>query len=219
MTQAKSKKAFDWRSNDPGYQKELEKYGSAAPSREYIIQYLTERGAPLGFAELCGALKLEDFEAQALKKRLRAMERDGQLICNRRGDYGVVGKMDLVPGRVVGHADGHGFLVPDDGSDNLFIAPRHMRQLIHGDRAMVRIDGVDYRGRREAAVVEILERNTARVVGRFVHERGVSYVIPDDKRINHDVLIPPEDARGAKSGQIVIVEIVEQPDKRSRPLG
>jgi ribonuclease R len=98
------------------------------------------------------------------------MERDGQLIRNRREGYGLVTKMNLVTGRVIGHPEGHGFLIPDEGGDNLFLSPRQMRKLLHGDRAVARVIGVDYRGRREGAVVEVLERNTETVVGAF--QRG-----------------------------------------------
>ena len=122
--------------------------------------------------ELCADWGIDDaVEIEALSRRLRAMERDGQLIRNRREGYGPVAKMNLVPGRVIGHPEGHGFLIPDEGGDSLFLSPRQMRKLLHGDRAVARVIGVDYRGRREGAVVEVLERNTATVVGRFCEER------------------------------------------------
>jgi ribonuclease R len=147
------------------------------------------------------------------------MERDGQLIRNRREGYGLVAKMNLVTGRVIGHPEGHGFLIPDEGGDSLFLSPRQMRKLLHGDRAVARVIGVDYRGRREGAVVEVLERNTETVVGRFCEERGACFVIPDNKRINQDIMVPPDGRGEAQTGQIVIVELIEQPDSRNRPLG
>ena len=160
-----------------------------------------------------------DWEIEALSRRLRAMERDGQLIRNRREGYGLVTKMNLVTGRVIGHAEGHGFLIPDEGGDNLFLSPRQMRKLLHGDRAVARVTGVDYRGRREGAVVEVLERNTETVVGRFSEERGACFVIPDNKRINQDIMVPPDGRGEAQAGQIVIVELIEQPSSQNRPLG
>jgi ribonuclease R len=78
----------------------------------------------------------DDWEVEALSRRLRAMERDGQLIRNRREGYGLVTKMNLVTGRVIGHSEGHGFLIPDEGGDNLFLSPRQMKKLLHGDRAV-----------------------------------------------------------------------------------
>ena len=206
---------------DPFAAREQEKYGGQTiPSREFILQTLEERGMPLTRDELQTEWRLEgDWEIDALARRLRAMEREGQLIRNRREGYGPVAKMNLVTGRVIGHAEGHGFLIPDEGGDNLFLSPRQMRKLLHGDRAVARVIGVDYRGRREGAVVEVLERNTETVVGRFSEERGACFVIPDNKRINQDIIVPPDGRGAAQAGQIVIVELIEQPGSHSRPLG
>ncbi|MDS4030717.1 MAG: ribonuclease R [Candidatus Contendobacter sp.] len=214
------KKRGSWRQLDPFLDREQEKYGQAAPSREFILQYLEERGMPLTLDELRAEWRLEgDWEIEALSRRLRAMERDGQLIRNRREGFGLVAKMNLVTGRVIGHAEGHGFLIPDEGGDSLFLSPRQMRKLLHGDRAVARVIGVDYRGRREGAVVEVIERNTETVVGRFCEERGACFVIPDNKRINQDIMVPPDGRGAAQAGQIVIVELIEQPSSQSRPLG
>ncbi len=205
---------------DPFLAREQEKYGRPSPSREFILQYLEERGMLLTLEALCAEWGIgDDWEVEALSRRLRAMERDGQLIRNRREGYGLVAKMNLVTGRVIGHAEGHGFLIPDEGGDSLFLSPRQMRKLLHGDRAVVRVIGVDYRGRREGAVVEVLERNTEAVVGRFCEERGACFVIPDNKRINQDIIVPPDGRGAAQAGQIVIVELIEQPSGRTRPLG
>ncbi|MBK8184107.1 MAG: ribonuclease R [Candidatus Competibacteraceae bacterium] len=217
MTQ---KKRSSWRQLDPFLAREQEKYGRATPSREFILHYLEERGMPLTLQELCAEWQIsDDWEIDALSRRLRAMEREGQLIRNRREGYGPVAKMNLVPGRVIGHAEGHGFLIPDEGGDNLFLSPRQMRKLLHGDRAVARVIGVDYRGRREGAIVEVLERNTQTVVGRFCEERGTWFIRPDNKRINQDIVVPPDGRGEAQAGQIVIAELIEQPSAQSRPLG
>jgi len=215
-----SKKRDAWRRMDPFLSREQEKYGQPSPSREFILNYLEERGMPLTLGELCDEWGISDSgEVEALSRRLRAMERDGQLIRNRREGYGSVAKMNLVPGRVIGHPEGHGFLIPDAGGDNLFLSPRQMRKLLHGDRAVARVIGVDYRGRREGAVVEVLERNTETVVGRFCEERGTFFIVPDNKRINQDIMVPADGRGEARAGQIVIAELIEQPSSQGRPLG
>ena len=215
-----NKKQSSWRQLDPFLAREQEKYGRASPSREFILHYLEERGMPLTLEELCVEWRIDDdWELEALSRRLRAMERDGQLMRNRRDGYGLISKMNLITGRVIGHAEGHGFLVPDEGGENLFLSPRQMRKLLHGDRAVTRVIGVDYRGRREGAVVEVLERNTETVVGRFCEERGVCFVIPDNKRINQDIIVPSDGRGEAQAGQIVIAELIEQPGSKNRPLG
>jgi len=216
----KNKKRSSWQKLDPFAAREQEKYGRTIPSREFILQTLEERGMPLTLDELCAEWRLEgEWETEALSRRLRAMQRDGQLIRNRREGYGPVAKMNLVTGRVIGHSEGHGFLIPDEGGDNLFFSPRQMRKLLHGDRAVAHVISVDYRGRREGAVVEVLERNTQTVVGRFCEERGVCFVVPDNKRINQDIIVPADAREEAQAGQIVIAELIEQPSAQNRPIG
>jgi ribonuclease R len=127
--------------------------------------------------------------------------------------------MDLVRGRVSGHRNGFGFVIPDDGEDDLFLSPREMRALMHGDRVLVRVAGIDRLGRREGAVVEILERNTSNVVGRFVREGGACFVVPDHRRIHHDVIVPGGNTAKARNGDIVVVEITDQPTRQREPIG
>jgi ribonuclease R len=218
---AKSKKDVDFSSTiDPYAQREAEKYENPIPSRELILQLIEEVGRPLRRKEIARAFSLAgEDQLEALRRRLRAMERDGQLIFNRAQQYCLVNSRDLIAGRIIGHPDGFGFIKPDDGSDDLFLSPREMDQLIHNDRAVVRVSGIDKKGRREGAVVEIIERNTHQVVGRLYKDRGFTYVVPDIKNIAQTVLIEKGDAGKAKVGQIVVAEILEQPTKLRQPIG
>lgn len=205
---------------DQHAEREAQKYDNPIPSREFIMEMLAEQDGPMSYRRIAETLGLEDGTSlEALRRRLRAMERDGQLVRNRRDRYGLVSKMQLISGRVIGHPDGFGFLVPDDGTDDLFMSARQMRSLLHGDRAVARVSGVDRRGRREGSVVEVLERAHNEVVGRFLLEHGIGIVAPDNKRITQDILVPPEHRGGAVDGQIVVVEIIEQPNARTQPIG
>ena len=205
---------------DPFAEREAEKYDNPIPSRELILQLLANEGRPMARPEIAIAFVIEDEERlEALRRRLRAMERDGQVLFNRGSRYCLVNNKDLIVGRVIGHPDGFGFIRPDDGSDDLYLSPREMNVLLHNDRAMVRIVGVDRKNRREGAVVEILERNTHQVVGRLYFEDGFVYVIPDNKNIAQTVLIENGQVGKAKQGQIVVAEITLQPTKLHQPLG
>jgi ribonuclease R len=149
------------------------------------------------------------------------MVRDGQLVRNRREGYGLVEKMNLVVGRVHGHADGYGFLIPEqpDAAGDVFLPTREMRKVLHEDRVVVRVSGYDRRGRREGAVVEVLEHANTQIVGRFFTEGGIGFVVPDNRRINQDVLIPAGDQGTARHGQFVVAEIVRQPTEHTQPVG
>lgn len=216
----KKKQSTTTPKHDPHAGREASKYERPIASREYIMECLAAEGVPLSQEQIAAELKIQDEQdLEALRRRLKAMERDGQLIRNRRGGYGLVQKMDLVRGRVIGHPDGFGFLAPEEGGDDLFLSAREMRVLLHGDRAMARVSGIDRRGRREGAIVEVLERNTTRVVGRFYCEHGIGFVSPDNKRISQDIVIPTDQQAGAAHGQIVMAEIIAQPSAYAKTTG
>jgi len=205
---------------DPHAKRESNKYDNPIPSREFILEQLETAGEPMNRESIASLLGLSsENDLEALRRRLRAMERDGQLMFNRKKEYALISKMDLITGRIIGHADGFGFLVPEDGSDDLFMTAFQMRRLFHGDRAIVRIAGVDKRGRREGALVEVLERANTSIVGRLFIDAGVGFVVADNKRISHEVLIPQENFGQAKHGQIVSVEIIEQPTRHRQAVG
>ena len=205
---------------DPYAQREAEKYENPIPSRELILQLIEETGKPLRRQQIAQQFGLETADdLEALRRRLRAMERDGQLLFNRRQKYCLINSKDLIAGRVLGHADGFGFIKPDDGSADLFLSPREMKSLMHNDRAVVRVAGLDRKGRREGAVVEILERNTRHVVGRLLKERGFIFVVPDNNKISQDILIPKEEVGNAKKGQIVVAEIIQHPSNHRQAIG
>ena len=145
--------------------------------------------------------------------------RDGQLHMNRRGGYGVADRLNLVPGTVLGKEDGFGFLRPDAGGDDIFLPPAQMRRVLHGDRVMVGVTGIDRRGRREGVIVEVLDRRATRLVGVYNERGGVGLVDPDDARIHMDVLIPAPDRGEARNGQLVVCEIVEPPSGTRPPIG
>lgn len=208
------------RSADPYFEREKAKYDQPIPSREYILEVLRERGRPLDRDELIKTLSLDSPEAvEALRRRLRAMERDGQLHRNRRGGYVIIDNQDLVRGRVSAHAEGWGFVRADTGERRIYLSPRQMRRLLHGDLVVVQVVGLDKDGRPEGELVDILERQTEQVVGRYLVEYGVGFVVPDNRRIQHDIIVPVEQSGAAQSGQLVLAEILEQPSLRRQPIG
>jgi len=210
----------DWQSLDPEAAREAEKYDNPIPSRELILSHLAERGAPASREQLVEEFGLHtDDQLEALRRRLRAMERDGQLIYTRRGTYAPVDKLDLICGRISGHRDGFGFLVPDDGSDDLFLSPAQMRLVFDRDRALVRVAGFDRRGRREGGIVEVIERAHESIVGRYYEENGIGFVVADNPKIQQEVLVTPGRTAGARIGQFVEIKITHWPTQRFQPQG
>lgn len=208
------------RADDPYLERERRKYDRPVPSREFILDKLTEQACPLDQTQLAELFALtEPDELEGLRRRLRAMERDGQLIRNRRRGYVIVDNHGLIRGRVRAAVEGSGWLKPDRPGAELYLPPRVMRSLLHGDRAVVRLVGVDRRGRPEGELVEVLERANEHVAGRYYEESGVGFIVPVSRHIHQDIIVPAAEGNGAAHGQLVVAEILSQPAKRRQPIG
>lgn len=209
------------KSKDPYHVREKEKYEHPIPSREYIMTILEDFGRPITRNQLIKKLDLlhDDSKQEALNFRLRAMLRDGQLMQDRRGRYCLFERINLQRGTIQAHPDGFGFFIPDDEGPDMILSPAEMRGVMHGDIVLAFQTSVDRRGRPEGKIHEVIEHANASVVGRFFSEHGLGFVVPDSKRLTQDISIPPEFNLAAQNGQIVLVEILAYPSKRSQAIG
>ena len=176
------------------------------PAASRVVATLREAGRPLNFDELAARIGRDGKAARRrLQEQLDELLHAAEIIRNRRDEYCLRERLPLVVGTVSGHRDGLGFVLPDDRSAPVFLAPRQMLETMHGDRVAVRISGQDNRGRPQGAIVEVLERNTREIVGRLYEESGISFVVPDNPRIGHRVFVPRGHLGGARAGQVVLV--------------
>lgn len=207
-------------SQDPFLEREAEKYEFPIPSREFILAHLAKRETPVSREELAQDLEITGEEQiEGLRRRLRAMERDGQLIFTRRQCYALPERLDLVRGTVIGHRDGFGFLRVEGSKDDFYLSAEQMKMAIHGDVVMAQpLDG-DRKGRREARIVRVLVPKTSQIVGRYFTDAGSAFVVPDDSRLSFDILIPPESTSGARMGFVVVVELTQRPTRRTKAVG
>ena len=196
----------------------MSQFPYSIPSREEILGILRTSSGAQNAAALAVALGVKPEEMDGLTRRLNAMERDGQIKPDRAGNYKLTHSPNFIEGRVSSHRDGFGFLLPDDGSDDLFLPEKEMQKVMHGDRVQARIVGTDRRGRPEGTIVEVVERANTHVIGRLLNENGVWVVAPEDKRIGHDVLLAGPPGK-AKAGQMVSVELTEHPSRYTQPVG
>lgn len=201
-------------SPDPYAEREASKYENPIPSREYILAALEKAGKLLKLDELAEIVGITEENAEgreAFKRRLRAMERDCQILRNRKGGYGLIEKMDLVPGVVIAQRQGYGIVKPDDRSSDIYLSATDMRKVFHGDKVLVHITRAEQRGRREGIIAEIIDRAVMEIAGRYMQENGVSFVIPDHKRIQTPILIPVESTVEVQPGDMVLTRIVHYP--------
>ena len=205
---------------DPNYAKELAKYDNPIPSREFILQIIRTHNAPMTKEEIFVALGITDETRQeAMRRRLRAMENDGQLVFTKRKCYALPEKLDLLKGMVIGHREGFGFLQVEGKKDDFFIPNVQMQKVMHGDYVLAQPNGFDRKGRPEVRIVRVLEANKKQIVGRFFIEQGIGYVMPDDSRITRDILIPDNARLGARMGQVVVVELHSRTAPFFQPIG
>ena len=188
------------------------------PRPNAVLTVLRGAGRPLRLEELKSALG--PASAAQAEELLDTLVRAGEVVVNRRGQFCLREQLPgLVVGTVSANRNGDGLLLPDDGAPPVFLAAQQMREVMHGDRVAVRVEGSGYRGRPQGSIVEVLERRTREVVGRLHVEAGVAYLVPDNPRMTHRVLVPSGGLSGARSGQVVIVELTGQPGRNTQPVG
>ncbi|MDH3371959.1 MAG: ribonuclease R [Gammaproteobacteria bacterium] len=195
-------------------------YKHPIPSRNDLLNFLEKIGKPLKIKDILSGHDLKGQRVRALlEERLTTMVRAGQIIENRRGEFCLTAKLDLITGTVIGHRDGFGFVRPDHGGDDVYLSAREMRSVFDGDRVAVKIIGTDRRGKPEGDLVEVLERGLREVAGQFIRERGIGLVIPDNAKLAHRILIAKGEAGKAKPGQIVVAEILDYPTQVEQATG
>ena len=205
---------------DPNYAKELAKYDNPVPSREFILQIIRKQNSPMSKEEIFKTLAIVNEEQQeAMRRRLHAMENDGQLVFTKRKCYALPEKLDLLKGMVIGHREGFGFLQVEGKKEDFFIPNVQMQKVMHGDYVLAQPNGFDRKGRPEVRIVRVLEANKKQIVGRFFLEQGIGYVVPDDSRITRDILIPDNARLGARMGQVVVVELHPRTAPFFQPIG
>lgn len=190
-----------------------------APGAAQLLAFLQASARLMKAEEIADELGFKSAEGiEAVRTLLDELVQQGRLLRNRRGGFGLAEKMDLIAGSIIANSEGFGFLRPDEGVGDIYLPPFQMRQVLHGDRALVSVVGRDKRDRPEGAVVSILSRRSPRIVGRYLEEAGFGVVAPDDQRIHQNLLIPRGQEADAKPGDVVVAEIVEPPSSHRQPV-
>ena len=179
---------------------------------------------PATARELLSVLRIDREERVAFKRLLRHLVNEGDLILIKGKLYGLPDRMDLVVGKLDGHASGIGFVTPEHPIEGLtrdiVVAAHHLQEALHGDRVVVRIERYREDGRAEGKIVQVLERAASSIVGRFdVDDTGLAFVAPFDKRLTTEVRIPRDETMGAEAGQMVTVTVTRWPTPTRGPAG
>jgi len=180
---------------------------------------MAQEDRPLLLREILRRLGLEKEQRRQAREYLRDLTDQGKVVRIRGNRYGLPSKMNLIVGRLKTHPEGYGFVIPEaEGEEDIFISPRNLKEAMHGDRVVARIESIRRKG-KEGSVIRILERKTRKVVGKFMRAKNYSYVLPEDERILQEVFIPEGETKRARPNQIVVAEITQYPLERTRPTG
>lgn len=187
-----------------------------------LLQYMeAETYKPLTVQELEAAVGVEDSaDFKDFVKALVKMEEKGQVVRTRSNRYGLPGKMNLIRGKLTGHAKGFAFVIPEEaGMDDIFIPPNETNNAMHGDLVLARVNSESTGQRREGTVVRILERGIQQIVGTYTESKHFGFVIPDDQKIVSDIFIPKTASKGAVEGHKVVVTLTTYPEGRKSAEG
>jgi len=188
-------------------------------SAEELLLMMEEVDRPLLLREILRRLGLQKEQRQKAREYLKDLADQGKVVRIRGNRYGLPSKMNLIVGRVKTHPDGYGFVIPEaEGEEDIFVGPRNLKEAMHGDRVVARIESIRKKG-KEGSVIRILERKTRKVVGKFMRAKNYSYIIPEDERLLQEVFIPEGETKRARPHQIVVAEITQYPTERARPEG
>ena len=174
---------------------------------------------PATARELIQLLRVPREERAGFKRQLKGMVASGDLLQIRGNRFGLPEKMDLVVGRLTTNPAGFGFVVPEHGDADIYIAAPNLTEAMHGDRVVARIERRSEKG-AEGRIIKILERSQSSIVGRFeMDAAGLGFVVPFDRRVLTDVHVPTGQWSSAEPGDMVVVEITRWPSATRGPVG
>ena len=189
--------------------------------RDTIVSFMKEQAyKPMDVHELAKVFAIKKAEMKDFQSIIKDMENEGAIFRTRTDHFGVPEKMGLVVGKLQGHQKGFGFVIPEEERPDIFIPSSFINGAMNGDRVVAKITKEDKGGKKcEGEIIRILERANKTIIGTYEDSKNFGFVVADDKRIHHDIFISKNERNGAKTGQIVIVEITEWPEKKRNPEG
>ncbi|MDH3973775.1 MAG: ribonuclease R [Deltaproteobacteria bacterium] len=191
-----------------------------AVDQKGVLRFLREEaGRPATLKDIRGRFGITKEKRSKLVRLLDEMLRNGEIVRIKGGRYGVPSKMNLVTGRLQSHAEGFGFVIPDEGDEDVYINARNIKDAMHGDRVVARVEGFKAGGKRHGSIIRIIERVHKTVVGRYEKGRKFGYVVPSDERLSHDIYVPKGEDMGADDGEVVLVELISYPTRQRNPEG
>lgn len=189
--------------------------------KEQIFNFMNEQAyKPMNIKELRKIFGIRKCDQKDFSKILDSMEKEGQIVKTRTDHYGIPSRMGLIVGKLQGHQKGFGFVIRDDEKEDIFVPSSNMNGAMNNDEVVVKIVKEQAGGKRcEGEIIRILVRGNKTVIGTYEDSKNFGFVVSEDKKVYQDIFIPKSQRNGAKTGQIVVAEIMTYPEKRRSPEG
>lgn len=184
--------------------------------KEEILAFFNEEAnKPVSVEEL--EERFEVASSQGFKELihlLNELEEAGLVVRTRTNRYGTPDKLNLIKGKVQGHAKGFAFIIPEEGEDDVYVPQGSLLGAMNGDIVLVRIDERSNGSRAEGKIIRIIERKITEIVGEYKEFPSYALIVADDKRVSADFIVTKGNEKGAADGHKVIATITKYPEGR-----
>jgi len=188
---------------------------------ESVLNYFNKNSTrEYNYKQIAAALYIKDsISRDMLSDLLKDMVESGDLKEISKGKYKIKQTKNYITGRIDMTASGSAFLVQENESEDVFIAPRMLREALHGDLVKAFVFATNNGKKLEGEVIEILERKKMEFVGIVQLSHKFAFLVPDNRKMNHDIMIPLDQIKGAKDGDKALARIIEWPKGAKNPIG
>jgi ribonuclease R len=189
---------------------------------QMVLDIFEQNGnTPLNYKQVSAKLNVRDPDAKYTILDILKEEAFKQTLKEvTPGKFQLIELKTFVEGKVDLTNDGSAFIVTDDADENdIFVAPRKLRNALNGDRVKVYVYAKSKGKRQEGEVIEILQRAKMEFTGIVKLSDRYAFFIPDDRKMMHDIFIPMGELNGAKNGIKAVAEITDWPAQAKNPVG
>lgn len=187
--------------------------------KKVILDFISDDlYVPMKIKEISAVLQIPRDQRDELKEVLDALVEEGKIALSKRGKYSR-GHAVRLKGTFQSNSRGFGFVIPEDGGEDVYISEENLSGAFHGDEVEFVILSAPSGRRREGKIVGILSHGIVRVVGLYEKCGEFGFVRPDDQRYLKDIYIPAGKDQGAMTGHKVAVELTSYGSENMKPEG
>lgn len=193
--------------------------------REIIKQKLydfmgDEQYKPMRLKDIRFLLQVSDADKKRVDDALSELVAEGKITVTPKGKYKRLDS-NLLTGVFISNKKGFGFVRVEGEKDDFFIPAKYTMDAFHNDQVIIQPESASHMAgkRREAKIIQVVNRGTKIVVGTYEKQDGFGFVIPDNQKIAEDIFVSKSDSMGAMTGHKVVCNIKTYGDGNKSPEG